>query len=130
MTVHWWASRQGRRRHAVAAGRALCGVIPLGGWQPDRVGGRRCGNCARVARLVPVVSSNVQAIAHSARRRELTAHFHNGGRYRYYDVPRATFEALLTADSVGSAFAAAIKDGGYRFAKWTGAPPAKRSREV
>jgi len=42
--------------------------------------------------------------------------FHNGGTYRYWNVPTSVYAGLMSAASKGSYFAAYIK-GRYRYAK-------------
>jgi|SRR6266850_1113372 len=118
-TVNWWPTATGTRRHAVRGSRALCGLIPPAGWAERRAPfiEPACARCAVGRRMVPVTSTNVAAIGHNARTLVLNVAFHNGGRYRYFAVPRAVFEALLVAESVGSALAQIVKDGGYRFVK-------------
>ena len=119
-TIQWWPTAAGLRRHAVLGERSLCGITPRHGWAEHRAPlvETQCARCLRARRPIPVVSSNVLTIGHSALTLDLDVTFHNGGRYRYLGVPRAIFEDLLRAPSVGSALATLVKDGGYRFVKW------------
>ena len=57
--------------------------------------------------MIPVTSSNVEAIGYAAG--DLYVDFRSGARYRYRAVPRATFEQLLETDSVGKALNANVK---------------------
>ena len=50
--------------------------------------------------LTPVESSNVQSVGHDGT--DLFVLFHNGGYYKYEDVPQSKFNSLLAAESVGS----------------------------
>ncbi len=52
-------------------------------------------------RMQPVESSSVDAVGFDAVRNELTIRFVSGGTYVYAMVPRAVFEALLGAESIG-----------------------------
>lgn len=56
-----------------------------------------------------VDSSAVEAVAHDARRRELTVTFTGGARYLYLDVDEPTYRALLDAGSIGAFVNGAIK---------------------
>ena len=47
----------------------------------------------------PVESSAIAAIGYSTRLRALEVEFRNGAIYRYLNVPIATYNDLLTADS-------------------------------
>jgi hypothetical protein len=47
-------------------------------------------------------SSNVHAVAYDAATRALDVTYHDGGTYRYADVPAAKHAALLVAKSHGS----------------------------
>lgn len=54
--------------------------------------------------MIPVKSSNVQAIGYDATTKTLTVHFHNGGRYTFADVPAHEHAALMKAESIGRHF--------------------------
>jgi hypothetical protein len=55
--------------------------------------------------------SPFEALVYSERNRELVTRFHEiGTTYVYEGVPRAEYEALLTADSTGSYFNEHIRD--------------------
>ena len=64
-------------------------------------------------RLIPVTSSNVQAIGYDDERKVLTIVFHSGGTYEYAHVNKKVYTDLLrlkaTAGSIGSYFHAHIK---------------------
>ncbi|MGY3128808.1 hypothetical protein ACVWW9_002337 [Agrococcus sp. UYP33] len=65
-----------------------------------RRGGRQ-GYRWRMPRMQHVESSSVDAVGFDPARNELTVRFVSGDTYVYGMVPRAMFEALLTADSIG-----------------------------
>ena len=53
---------------------------------------------------VKVDSSAVASIGYDAGAGELDVEFHTGRVYRYFDVPRGKFEALMAAESIGEYF--------------------------
>jgi hypothetical protein len=53
-------------------------------------------------RMQRVESTSVDAVGFDPARNELTVRFISGGTYVYGMVPRAAFEALLEADSIGT----------------------------
>ena len=55
-------------------------------------------------------SSVIRSFEYDPRRRELLIVFQSGRRYRYQDVPRATFEALQAAASHGDYFNTHIRE--------------------
>ncbi|HEX8467590.1 MAG TPA: KTSC domain-containing protein [Allosphingosinicella sp.] len=59
-------------------------------------------------------SSAITRAAHDENEATLDIWFKGGDRYRYFDVPSATFEALLSAASAGEYVNRHIKDE-YRF---------------
>jgi len=119
-TVQWWPTATGTRRHAIRGRRALCGLVRET-WTEHRAPfvAATCARCAVGRRMVPVISTNVATIGHNAKTQILDVTFHHGGHYRYYGVPRAVFDAILVAESVGSTLAHLVKDGGYRFEQVT-----------
>ena len=66
--------------------------------------------------LVPVDSSNLDAVGYDESTQTLTVRFKNGSMYEYLDVPPGVFEALVASASKGSFFNQQIK-GVYRFAR-------------
>ena len=54
-------------------------------------------------------SSLLASADYDARAHVLQLRFRSGATYRYFDVPRTIYEALLTADSKGSFFNSLIK---------------------
>lgn len=52
--------------------------------------------------MQPVKSSNIAAIGHEGD--ELRVEFKNGNTYRFPEVSREEFDALVSAESVGKAF--------------------------
>lgn len=63
-----------------------------------------------------VSSSNISSIGYDSVTSILEIAFHDGSIYRYFGVPSAVYNALMSADSHGSYFAHAIKDV-YRYEK-------------
>lgn len=60
--------------------------------------------------MTPVSSSNIAAIGYDADTKTLAVQFNNGRLYRYTGVPNGEYQNLLNASSVGSYFAANIKN--------------------
>lgn len=72
-----------------------------------------------LASRVPVVSSNISSIGFSPYAGDpvsgfLDVEFRSGAIYRYRDVPKTVYAALLGAPSIGSRFAALVKAAGYQ----------------
>lgn len=59
--------------------------------------------------MVPVNSSNIAAIGYSEKLLTLHVEFHTGAVYRYYPVPKITYDELMGAESIGGYFAKNIK---------------------
>lgn len=51
--------------------------------------------------LVPVESSMISAIGYDESTSEMEAHFHDGAIWRYRQVPREVYAALLASSSKG-----------------------------
>ena len=66
--------------------------------------------------MIPVESSNIEAVGYDGDSSTLQVEFKNGGTYQYFDVPEHIFEGLRDADSVGRYLASVIK-GSYRYSK-------------
>ncbi|QGV68150.1 KTSC domain-containing protein [Clavibacter nebraskensis] len=64
----------------------------------------------------PVSSSNIAAVGYDAQSLVLEVEFLNGATYQYFDVPRAEYDGLIQAQSVGSYFAKSIKST-YRYSR-------------
>ncbi|MGY3146604.1 KTSC domain-containing protein [Bradyrhizobium yuanmingense] len=64
---------------------------------------------------VRVRSSTVSAVGYDEDARVLGVQYLNGSEYHYFAVPKAQFEGLKAAASVGSYLNAFIKDAGFRF---------------
>ena len=60
-------------------------------------------------KMTPVSSSNIAALSHDPITLKMRVKFHTGKIYEYDRVPVATFDAILKADSVGSAFNKLVK---------------------
>lgn len=64
----------------------------------------------------PVTSSDLAEVGYDAKTQTLEVLFHRGGVYRYFAVPPAVYEELMSAPSIGRYFAWHIKRGGaYRY---------------
>jgi hypothetical protein len=58
----------------------------------------------------PVTSSQIRSYAYDATSKKLNIVFvKNGDEYQYQNVDQATFDSLIKADSIGSAFSSLIK---------------------
>ena len=64
-----------------------------------------------------VVSSNIASLGYDPDSRVLEVEFKRGDVYQYLDVPETVYQRLLRATSVGRAFQAIVKGGGYQFRK-------------
>lgn len=58
----------------------------------------------------PVSSSNILSVGYDDDSFVLEVEFKDGRVYQYFDVPRAEFDALLSAGSIGSYFSANIRN--------------------
>lgn len=58
----------------------------------------------------PVRSSNIVSIGYDAYARVLEIEFRTGSVYQLLEVPQHEYEALITADSIGSYFNFNIRD--------------------
>jgi hypothetical protein len=65
----------------------------------------------------PVTSSNLAAVGYDPDTETLEVEFKNGSVYTYSAVPADVYNELMEADSIGRAFAALIKAGGYAWVK-------------
>lgn len=68
-------------------------------------------------KYVPVVSSNLSAIAYDETGKILGVRFTHGGEYRYRGVPLSVFQGLLGAASKGRYFDAFVKKAGYAYSR-------------
>lgn len=59
--------------------------------------------------MIPVVSSQISAMGHDPIHSSMKVAFSRGGVYSYQNVSKAVFDSVITADSVGKAFASTIK---------------------
>jgi KTSC domain len=59
--------------------------------------------------MVPVQSSNIDAVGHCAATNTLAVRFKSGDTYHYPDCEKSVHEALVGAKSVGQHFHANIK---------------------
>ena len=57
-----------------------------------------------------VESSNIDAVKHDANEQALYVVFVSSAHYRYGNVPRSVYDALLNAESVGKYFYANIRN--------------------
>lgn len=67
--------------------------------------------------MVPVTSSNIEAIGYDAPAKELHVHFKGGGKYKYLDVSPAKHAAFMKTASHGKHFAAKIRNA-HKFEKY------------
>lgn len=66
--------------------------------------------------LTEVKSSTVRGVGYDAPSRTLHVQFHNGGRYRYHNVPADVHSSLLKSESIGKFMHARVR-GKYRHEK-------------
>jgi hypothetical protein len=59
---------------------------------------------------IPVVSSNLDAVAYDAATSTLYIRFKSSGTYAYSNVPKHVYEGLMSASSHGEYHAAYIKN--------------------
>jgi hypothetical protein len=59
---------------------------------------------------IPVISSNIAAIAYDADGRILGVRFNHGGEYWYHGVPNSVYQSFLYAVSKGTFFGAFVRD--------------------
>jgi len=59
--------------------------------------------------MLPVKSSNIEAIGHDDKTNVMEVKFKGSGTYYYSGVDKAKFERVLKAKSVGTAFHSIIK---------------------
>lgn len=52
--------------------------------------------------MVPINSSNIEAVDYDEQQHILTIVFHRGSTYLYYDVPKKVYVELLEAPSQGT----------------------------
>lgn len=64
---------------------------------------------------VAVRSSTVGAVGYDGAAKLLGVQFLNGSEYHYFGVPKALFDRLKSASSVGSYLNKFIKNAGYQF---------------
>jgi len=62
-----------------------------------------------IIELVKVESSNIAAMGYDGPNKCMIVEFKHGGRYRYENVEKELYEAILNADSVGSTFSKMVK---------------------
>lgn len=64
----------------------------------------------------PVSSSNLHSVGYDDTSQTLEVEFKNGAVYQYFDVSSAEYAGLLGASSLGSYFAANIRQS-YRYSR-------------
>jgi hypothetical protein len=62
-----------------------------------------------IPKMIPVKSSNVEAVGHDAASNELHVRFKGGAHYIYANVPAAIHDSLHASESVGKFIGAHIK---------------------
>ncbi|MCM1564797.1 MAG: KTSC domain-containing protein [Dehalobacter sp.] len=65
---------------------------------------------------IPVVSSNLSAVAYEPSTQTLYIRFRSSGSYAYFNVPESIYRGLMNAPSHGEYHAAHIKNH-YRYRK-------------
>ncbi len=65
---------------------------------------------AKPVHMQRVESSAIKAVGYDATTQKLRVQFASGQTYEYHDVPPETHEGLMGADSIGSHFAANIRN--------------------
>lgn len=65
----------------------------------------------------PVSSSMIASIGYDVNAQRLEVEFKRGAVYEYFEVPEEIYLNLLSAESVGKYFDAAVKKGGYGYAQ-------------
>ena len=63
----------------------------------------------------PVNSSNINALGYDEGSKTLRVAFNNGSEYDYSGVPEDIFATLSRAESVGRAFYALVRSGGFKY---------------
>ncbi len=104
-TGHWGAKRWVHRRwHLLRRLLSLAPVVALGLAVVQPLPAREppppqpVGIVSRIERH-PVESRALATVGYSRRLRALEVEFRRGGTYRYLNVPRSVYDALLTAQS-------------------------------
>jgi hypothetical protein len=64
-----------------------------------------------------VNSSTITSIGYSNDSSQLEVEFKTGNIYLYDNVPQRTYNQLMSADSIGTAFNYLIREGGYSYKK-------------
>lgn len=67
--------------------------------------------------MQPVSSSQIESMGYDASTSTMRVRFTSGGEYEYSGVPEEVFQSVVGAGSVGAAFNAEIKGGGYSFTR-------------
>jgi hypothetical protein len=62
-----------------------------------------------------VSSSSIASLGYNAKTKTLEVEFNHGGIFQYFDVPKAVYNQMLAAESVGRYFLYEIK-GAYSYA--------------
>jgi hypothetical protein len=70
----------------------------------------------KVMEMTSVDSSNVAAVGFDDDSQTLQVEFNNGATYQYFDVPKAIYDGLLAAASVGQFLNQQVK-GTYRYSR-------------
>jgi hypothetical protein len=74
------------------------------------------GRLVGAPRLMPVDSSVIAAVGYDDTQRTLYVRFNMNGMYVFHDVPPATYDAFMHADSKGRFFNAEIRNT-YRYTR-------------
>tara|TARA_R100001082_G_scaffold109988_1_gene88526 strand:- start:9827 stop:10063 length:237 start_codon:yes stop_codon:yes gene_type:complete len=64
-----------------------------------------------------VVSSSIRSVGYDLSEKTMEVEFSKGQVYQYFDVPESTYNSLMVAVSIGSAFDELVRRGGFSFEK-------------
>jgi hypothetical protein len=62
---------------------------------------------------IPVISTVIASVGYDPASFQLEIEFHSGKVYNYFNIPLATYEGLMEAESQGSYFCENIRRVGY-----------------
>jgi hypothetical protein len=79
----------------------------------------------RAMKLRPVESSHLALVGHDPAAKVLQVGFHDGSQYAYQGVEAGTYQALVSAKSIGAYFNSHVK-GKYKSVRLDQPPPKKQ----
>ena len=74
------------------------------------IGAVGCANQMERMERKSLVSTSLKSAGYDADNKTIEVEFVEGGIYRYFDVPKEIYEALLKAESKGRFYVAEIRD--------------------